>query len=50
MLVRFSEGTLASIDRTSEPGESRAAFVRVAVMKEVESRERRIRGRCEDEE
>lgn len=40
MLARFAEGTLAAIDRVRVAGESRAAFVRVAVLGEIGSRDR----------
>lgn len=43
MLARFSEGTLAAIDRVRVAGESRAAFVRVAILEEIVCRERHER-------
>lgn len=38
MLVRFAEGTLAAIDRARVSGESRATLIRIAVLREIETR------------
>ena len=39
---RFPEGTFDRIDAVLDPGENRADFLRVAVDKEVQRRERRL--------
>jgi hypothetical protein len=40
MLARFAEGVFARIDAVLRPGESRAEFIRDAVERELERRER----------
>lgn len=49
---RFPEGTFDRIDAVLEPGENRADFVRTAVDREVQRRDRRLakQGRPKDDE
>ncbi len=43
MTARFLKGTFKRIDKVSEPGEERTAFVRKAVEKELDRREKKKR-------